>query len=133
MAGAVTTSGRLLTKVQRESFTGTGVVSFLRHLLREIAGKVVLVWDGASIHRCKEVKAFLSAGGAKRLRLVPLPPYAPELNPTEGVWGWLKRALGNVCCKDADALRYELGLAIQRLRRRPHIIQAFFEHAGLQT
>jgi hypothetical protein len=45
---------------------------------------------------------------------------------------WLKRQLGNVCCHDLADLRYELGLAIQRLRRRPQIIQACFHRAGLQ-
>ncbi len=91
----------------------------------------MLIWDGAKIHRCQAVKNFLRSGASRRLRLIPLPAYAPELNPDEGVWRWLKRSLGNVCCKDKDELRYELGLAIQRLRRRPEVIRSFFAHAGL--
>ena len=67
----------------------------------------------------------------KRLRLIRLPGYAPDLNPGEGVWRWLKRSLGNVCCTDMTELRYELGLAIQRLRRRPQVIGSFFAWAGL--
>jgi transposase len=30
-----------------------------------------------------------------RLHLVPFPPYAPELNPSEGVWSQLKSTLAN--------------------------------------
>ncbi len=107
------------------------MVAFLKHLLRQVAGKIVLIWDGAKIHRSQAVKGFLTAGAARRLRLVPLPAYAPELNPGEGVWRWLKRSLGNVCCNNVGELRYELGLAIARLRRRPEVIRSFFANAGL--
>lgn len=107
-------------------------MGFLRHILAQIAGKVILIWDGASIHRSAQVKAFLRAGAARRLRLIRLPAYAPELNPDEGVWRWIKRQLGNVCCRDFVELRYELGLAIKRLRRKPNILQACFAKAGLQ-
>jgi len=132
VASAITTCGRLVTQVRDSTFHGEAIVGFLKHLLREIPGKVVLVWDGARIHHCAEVKAFLKADAARRLRLVRLPAYAPELNPDEGIWRWLKRELGNVCCRDFTELRYELRLAIQRLHRRPGIIRACFDKAGLQ-
>jgi len=131
-ASAITQEGRLITQVRDRNFKGAGIVGFLKHLLAQIPGKIILIWDGARIHHCKEVKAFLSAGAAERLHLIRLPAYSPELNPDEGVWQWLKRQLGNVSCLDFEELRYELGLAIQRLRRRPHILKAFFERAGLE-
>ena len=132
VASAVTTGGRLVTQVRESAFNGAAIVRFLRHLLRQIPGKVVLVWDGARIHHCAEVKDFLKTGAAGRLRLIRLPAYAPELNPDEGVWRWLKRQLGNLCCRDFGELRHELGLAVQRLRRRPQVIKACFEKAGLR-
>ncbi len=132
VASAITSSGRLVTQIRSSTFDGEAIVGFLKHLLGQIPGKIVLVWDGARIHHCAQVKAFLKAGAAKRLRLIRLPAYAPELNPDEGVWRWLKRQLGNVCCRDFVELRYELGLAIQRLRCRPEIIRACFDEAGLQ-
>lgn len=132
VASAVTTTGKLVTLTRTRTFDGVAIVDFLKHLLRQIPGKVTLIWDGARIHHCTAVKTFLKAGAAKRLRLIRLPAYAPELNPDEGVWRWLKRQLGNLCCRDLTELRYELGLAIQRLRRRPGIIQSFFRNAGLQ-
>lgn len=121
-----------MTQVRSSSFNGEAIVDFLKHLMRQIEGKIILVWDGARIHHCKQVKAFLKAGAAKRLRLIRLPAYAPELNPDEGVWRWLKRQLANHCCADFEELRYELKLAIQRLKNRPQTIQAFYSMAGLQ-
>jgi len=131
VASALTMEGKLVTQVRASSFTGKAIVGFLKHLLSKIPGKLILIWDGASIHCSKEVKEFLSQGGAQRLHLVRLPAYSPELNPDEGVWRWLKRKLGNVCCLSLGELRYELRLAIQKLRYRPHILKSFFGLAGL--
>jgi transposase len=129
--GALTTEGRLLTRVHEDSIKGSQVVEFLKHLLRKIAGKLLVVWDGATIHRCKAVKQFLSAGAAMRLRLMSLPGYAPELNPQEGVWRWLKRvALANVCCDDLEEVRYELRLAFAKLRHRKKVLHGCLRRVG---
>jgi hypothetical protein len=61
-------------------------VRFLRHLLRHILGKLLVIWDGAPIHRCQAVKDFLAQGAAHRLHLEPLPGYAPDVNPDEGLF-----------------------------------------------
>ncbi len=72
------------------------------------------------------------AKGAARLHLEWLPDYAPDLNPDEGVWNLLKRAeLKNRCCRDLHELRWELGLAIRRLRRTPQRLSACFRQCGL--
>jgi transposase-like protein len=44
----------------------------------------------AFFETASEVKSFLTEGAAKRLRVRRLPGYAPELNPDEGVWRWIK-------------------------------------------
>jgi transposase len=69
-------------------FSAAGVVEFLRDLLRHLRGKVIVVWDRGPHHRGPLIRAFLRRN--RRLRLEQLPPYAPELNPVEPVWGWLK-------------------------------------------
>lgn len=78
-----------------------------------------MIWDDAPIHHCRPVKDFLTAAAAARLHLERLPGYAPEINPDEGVWNLLKRVeLKNRCRQNLDEVRWELGLAIRRLRRR---------------
>jgi transposase len=127
----ITPDGRLFTHIQEVAFNGSAIVAFLRQLLRQIRGKLLVIWDGASIHRAQPVKAFLAAGAAARLQLIQLPGYAPDLNPDEGVWNHLKRVeLKNRCCHDLDELRWELGLAIRRLRRTPHRLTACFAQCG---
>jgi transposase len=128
---ALTPDGRLFTHIQDEAFRGPAIVAFLRQLLRQVRGKLLVIWDGAPIHRCQPVKDFLAAGAARRLHLERLPSYAPELNADEGVWNQLKCVqLKNRCCQDLDELRWELELAIRRLRRRPHVLAACFTECG---
>ena len=128
---AITPDGRLFTHIQARSVCGLDAVAFLRQLLRQLRGKLLLVWDGAPIHRGQAVKDFLAAGAATRLHLVQQPAYAPDLNPDEGVWNHLKRVeLKNRCCQDLGELRWELDLAIRRLRRRPQVLTACFTQCG---
>lgn len=67
-------------QTQDHSDIGPDVVRFLQVLTREIAGLLLVIWDGATIHRCQAVKDYLAKGGAKRIHLERLPGYAPELN-----------------------------------------------------
>ncbi|GCE07820.1 transposase [Dictyobacter aurantiacus] len=83
--GAITPQGRLFMQTQSRSYKGEDVVGFLKHLLRQIPGKLLVIWDGSSIHRCQAVKDFLAQGAAARLHLERLPAYAPEFKPQEGV------------------------------------------------
>ncbi len=89
--GGLTLDGRLVMHVQDTSYKGPDVVRFWQLLLRKVLGNLLVIWDGATIHRCQAVKDFLARGGAKRIHLERLPGYAPELNPQEGVWNLLKR------------------------------------------
>jgi transposase len=121
----ITLDGRLFMQVRKASYDAAAVVAFLRVLLRKISGPILLIWDGSPIHRAKEIKAFLKRGAAKRLHLEQLPGYAPDLNPDEGIWNYLKRVeLGNVCCSDLDHLYRELVRARERLRHKRDIIRS---------
>lgn len=131
---AITAQGKLYTMAQDHSITGPDVVRFLKHLLRHIPGKLLVIWDGATIHRSRVIKTFLADGAAERILLERLPGYAPELNPDEGIWNYLKRVeLKNVACRNLSHLQVELRKAIARLRHKIDVIQACFVHSGLIT
>ena len=126
--------GRLLIQRARTSIRGPRVVRVRRHRLRHIPGKLLVIWDGASIHRCKVVTAFLAGGAAARVWLEQLPGYAPDLNPDERSWRYLKRfELRNVCCRTLEELDRELRLAIARLRHKRTVIQACIRLAGYEV
>jgi transposase len=118
--------------VQDRSYRGEDVVRFLEHLLRHIRGKVLVLWDGASIHRCQAVKDYLAEGAAARIHLERFPGYAPELNPDEGIWHHLKGVeLKNLCCRDLVHLRQELRKAKERLRHKTDVILGCIRQPGL--
>jgi len=131
---AITPAGRVLLHTQERAYRSPDIVRFLKHLLHHIPGKLLVIWDGSPIHRGEPVKQFLANGGAERIHLEPLPAYAPDLNPDEGVWNYLKRVeLRNLCCANLPALRRAFWLAVARLRRRPHIVQACIKQVGLDV
>ena len=132
--GAITPEGRLFTKVQHHAVKSVDIIGFVARLLTQIAGKLLIVWDGATIHRSKLLKAFVLACHQRepgRVLVESLPGYAPDLNPEEGIWRYLKYTeMANLCCHNIEHLRYEFIKARERLRHKKQIIQACFRHAG---
>ena len=128
---AISPEGKLWLKMQENAFNNDSVVAFLMEMLEQISGDLLIIWDGAPIHRSNTIKAFLAEGAAKRIWLERLPPYAPELNPDEGIWHYLKHVeLRNVCCRSMADLRHTLDTASARMRQKPEIIRACFEQVG---
>jgi len=121
---ALTPQGRVFLHVQEHAFSSAEVVAFLRQLLRQVRGKVLVVWDGALIHRSQVIKDFLASGAAWRIQLERLPGYAPELNPVDGLWGYLKnRELANRCCHDLPHLHAQIRGAYRRFHHTRHLVR----------
>jgi transposase len=124
--------GKLSCHCQDHAINSADAVPFLEHLLREVPGHLVIVWDGCPIHRSHVFKEFLANGAAPRLHLERLPSYAPALNPDVGVWQQLKGVeMRHRCCFNLPHLRKELLTAVKRGRRKPRSIQGYLAGAGL--
>jgi transposase len=130
----ITPEGKLLMLEQERAFKGPDVIRFLKHALRQVPGKLLVIWDGSPIHRAKVVKEFLEDGATARVQLEQLPGYAPDLNPDEGIWKHLKYVeLKNVCCQSLSELRKELRKAKERLRHKKHVILGCIRQPGFQV
>lgn len=128
----ITPDGKLYMQVQDRSYTGKDAALFLKHLLNCIEGNLLVIWDKSPIHRSQAVKSLLASTEGYQIHLEQFPGYAPELNPDEGVWNYLKRVeLKNVNCQNLDQLRNELRKAKERLRHKTEIIKSFSRMAGL--
>ena len=53
-----------------------------------------MILDNAKIHHAKLLQDFLDKN-KDRLELMFLPPYSPNLNKIEELWGWLKDSVIN--------------------------------------
>jgi transposase len=131
--GGLTPAGKVYTLVRQEPLNGLHAVEFLEHLGRVAGRRLLVVWDGSPIHRRSEVTEFVETSRG-RVRVEALPGYAPDLNPwDEGAWHRLKNVeMRNLACRDLEELHEEFHLALNRLRRKPQLVQAFFAQAGLK-
>jgi transposase len=108
---------------------GEDTVAYLKQLRRHIPGPMTILGDKGNVHdRAKVVRAYL----AQHPEIVtePLPSYAPETNPDEGVWGHTKYGrLANFTPEDTAELRSILVEELERIHRRPELLAAFIRHA----
>ena len=118
--GGVIPTGRILFSVRQESLNGLHVIEFLKHLIRHIGPRLLVIWDESPIHRRAAVKEFLTSSIGRGVCIEQLPPYASDLNPVEAAWQHLKHVESrNVTCLDLEDLHLELHLAIGQLTRTP--------------
>jgi transposase len=79
------------------------IVEFLKALQTTIGKKLLIIWDGLQAHRSKLVRAHVEAQRG-RIVIERLPAYAPEMNPVECIWGYLKHQFD----EDTDRLAIKL-------------------------
>ena len=119
-------------RIHAGSIKSQQVVEFLKALHRHLKGaRLLVIWDGAPIHRSREVSAFIASteGGIAVERLAA---YAPELNPVEYMWAHLKQhEIGNLIVREAWQLSMQATAALRRMRRRHRILTACFTQAEL--
>lgn len=59
--------------------------------------KLCVIWDNAPFHKGKKIREELKKGNAlENVHLINFPPYAPDKNPIEKIWGLGKKALANI-------------------------------------
>lgn len=128
-AVSLTLSGKIYKRHFSGSMHSKQVIAALRHLRRHVPGVLILIWDGASIHKSRETKAYLAQH--PEIIVEPLPAYAPEVNPEEYCHGNVKQHLKNVTPDAEDELSDLLDREFARLRHRPDLLLNFIHHAGL--
>ena len=105
------------------------VIAFLERLLGHI-DPICLLWDRLNAHRAIATQAWLAATPA--IHPTAFPPYAPDLNPVEFIWTWLKtNPLANLACLDLDTLSTTARHHTRSLQHQPHLLRACLQHTPL--
>ena len=86
---AVNARGAFWAVTYEGKLNAASFVLFLRHFMKGRSGKVFLVLDGHPAHKAKVVQRYVESLDG-RLELHPLPTYAPDQNPDEFVWSYMK-------------------------------------------
>lgn len=82
-------------------------------------GKIVIVLDNARTHHAKLIQPFLEKNKS-RLTLVLLPPYSPNLNLIEALWGWLKfNVVNNLFFSKVDEIRTDINSFLDTINKVP--------------
>ena len=107
-------------KLDAESF-----VIFLRNFMKG-RGKVFLVVDGHPAHKANLVKEYV-ASTKGRLELHFLPPYAPDLNPDEFVWNYMKnQGVSKKPLKKGESLRKRVEQDLVDIQNNKELVSSFF-------
>jgi transposase len=101
-----------------EAYVGACLVPTLR------PGDVV-VMDNLGCHKTAEVERLNRAAGAE---VWYLPPYSPDFNPIEPLFGKLKGALREAAARTVEALIEAIGEALRSVT--PADIRGWFAHRG---
>ena len=92
-------------------------------------GNIVLIWDNLNVHISAAMRELITT--RDWLHVIRLPAYAPDLNPTEGVWSHVKRSLGNLAVTGVDHLAAIVRNRLKRIQYRPDLLTSFLAHTGL--
>ena len=123
----------LVFQLRPGAYNQDTLIDFLADLHQiETARSVILLWDGLPAHRGKRMLEWV-ASQHDWLSIERLPGYAPDLNPTEQVWGSVKsNELANLC---ADTIGQVADIAedgLDRVSRDASLCMAFLRHCSLR-
>jgi len=129
---AVKVDGELFFSVHGHNLEGVDIVRFLGKLKREMKGKKLLIlWDGISIHRSKRVTGFLEKNKSAFMTR-RFPSYAPELNPDEPVWNLAKHHdLANWCPSSKREMRCVITRELRTLSKQKQRVASAIRNAKI--
>ncbi|WP_434482023.1 IS630 family transposase [Streptomyces sp. NBC_01340] len=114
----------------RRSFAWTDYRDLLVVAHRQLGKPIVLVWDNLNVHRDRRLREFIDAQDWITVHF--LLPYAPQLNPVEGIWSLLRRRCqANTALTDPTHLMRALRQSLRRVQYRPGLIDGCLAGTGL--
>lgn len=107
------------------------IIEFLGALKQQIKQPLLIIWDGAAIHRSRKVSTWLEKLDG-HIAVARLPAYAPELNPVEAIWAYLKKhEIANLCLNTIGEVGEFARNRLKSMQQRPSLITAFWKQAEL--
>lgn len=128
---AVSPRGRLWFRCYHGTLTAARYSEFLRDLLRDVRGKIVLIHDRHPTHHSVAARRFIKAQ-ARRLTVFELPSYAPDLNPDEHVWSMLKGMYRRDPVHADENFGEGVEAAMAQIASDRQLVQKFFGHPSVQ-
>lgn len=127
VTSAISPAGKMIFRIEKKRVNAEKHIEFLEQILKHHPKrKIIVIEDRAPAHRAKKIKQFVDMH-KKRLAVYLLPPYAPELNPDEHVWEYLKAyQLKAHQAQNTPELRKLVKRKMQGIQRKKRVINSFF-------
>ena len=107
------------------------IIEFLTALMTQIRSPLLIIWDGVGPHKSRLVRQWLEDQHG-RIAMAFLPAYAPELNPVEAIWAYLKKhEIANLCPAHLSEVSDFARRRLKSMQRRPKLIRAFWQQTKL--
>ncbi len=135
VSGIISEDGYFYFEVREmQGFKQAGLTRFLDNAWADCLDNLLIVWDNASSHHSKTVKNYLKQQTAAnpRIWLENTPPYSPEFNPIEQLWGHLKKKLANQFVKTTKELKKIVTKTLNEIKNDKELIKSFFRHKALE-
>jgi transposase len=126
-ASAVNARGEFWFCTYAGALNGELFVELLKQMMRHRKKPVHLVVDGLPAHKRVIVREYVESTRGK-LTLHFLPGYAPDLNPDELVWSYVKRTgTARRPLQAGEKLRDRIDAELAAVKRNPKLVRSFFQ------
>jgi len=113
-----------------QNFNGASIAAFLDHVRSVLRSPLTMIWDSIPIHSAQPVRDLLCRRRDVVLEMIP--EYAPELNPADGVWAYVKYGrLANYAPHDLKTLRKKVRRELMRIRVDQQLLGSFIAKTKL--
>lgn len=112
------------------NYHSDSVIQFVDKIQRRISKPITILWDSIPIHRSNLINQYFEQHA--QLVVEQFPSYAPELNPVDKVWLYLKYdRLPNYVPITVDELRVRLTDEFDTLKNERHVLASCVRRSGL--
>lgn len=119
--------GRLWFRCYKRELDADLFIEFLKALLHDVRGHIVLIIDRHPAHTAAKTMRFINEH-ANRLTVHFLPAYAPEMNPDEHVWAYLKGMFRRTPLDEREDLAAAVTESMATIKTDRELLKSFFEH-----
>jgi len=124
---AVSRQGAFWCQIYTHTLKQGDFIRLLKDFMRGQREKVFLVLDSHPAHVAKSVQEYVQSTQG-RLELHFLPPYAPDLNPDEFVWHYLKaNGVAKKPLRQKESLMQRVAADLAALKNNRQLLRSFFK------
>lgn len=124
---AISNSGGFWYHAYSGRFNADTFIDCLKRLLRGRRKPLIVILDGHPVHKSKKVTEFVETV-KDRLTLELLPPYAPDRNPDEYVFHYLKKqGTSKTPLKKGESLKGRTLNDLEKIKKNKALVRSFFQ------